>query len=592
MCGILGVAQFEKHGVTREVFERALDTLSHRGPDSFGIFSDQEVYLGNRRLSIIDLSPGGGQPMSLRCKKTRKKFQLVFNGELYNFKELRVILEQSGHVFRTGSDTEVVLHAFEQWGTDSFEKLRGMFALALWDEEKKKLFLARDRFGIKPLYFSQNHDYFAFASEIRALKSLIGNHVSIRQEAIYEFLRQGYISQPGTFYRGIRALEAGSFLVVSSDGIEAGKFFDLISYYDQEKYPHSFGEAVGEARSVLQDSVRHHMLSDVPTGLFLSGGIDSTTLLVSLREQGFENLSTVSAVFPDTAYDESPNIHALASSFKTDHYDVPISGLDFLVFLERIFEYMDQPTSDGVNTFFVSLAAKQAGLKVVLSGLGGDEIFGGYPSFIDIPRLRKINFGLRSFRNLGGFDVMARYRPFWGKASKLEEFSGERCVSDMWRAYRSLFTGRQIRMIMPDTPGDMDDGSGKETFCEKKHSVQSTISYYEMTRYMKNQLLRDSDVFSMAHSVELRVPFVDDFVMKFGTALPDSYKISGGKTKLILKEVLRSSVPRSILEAPKKGFVLPISLWMKNEAQGIIWDELGSSEFFDKKTIRDVLGLF
>jgi asparagine synthase (glutamine-hydrolysing) len=590
MCGILGVAQFKNKTIKRETFDRALDSLSHRGPDSFGVFAKAGVFLGNRRLAIIDLSPGGYQPMALKCKKTKSQLQLVFNGEIYNFQELRTILENLGHVFLTHSDTETILHAFEEWGTASFEKLRGMFALAIWDEQNQKLFLARDRFGIKPLYYWRDNHSFVFGSEIRAIKALAGKQFEVRQGALYEFLNKGYICQPQTFYEGVQMLEAGSFMEVSENGVHQERFFDLASYYYQDKLSLGFEEAVSQLRNVLQDSARHHMLSDVPIGLFLSGGIDSSSLLVSLREQGFENLLTVSAVFPETVYDESDNIHSLVKAFQTNHCDVPVTGQDFLIFLDRIFEYMDQPSSDGVNTFFVSLAAKQAGLKVVLSGLGGDEIFYGYPSFRRIPKIKKLQPYLNVFQKLGGFEILNKINPFNRFSPKLNFVSSRPGIYEYWDLYRTLFTPYQIGLLAPCfTCANENEISG---FDEANGTAAQAISYYELTRYMQSQLLRDSDVFSMAHSIELRVPFVDDFVMKFGASLPDSYKFFQGETKRILREVIRPKVPYQILRSPKKGFVLPIEKWMKNEAKSIIQDELLKTQIYNGQSVARLWDLF
>jgi asparagine synthase (glutamine-hydrolysing) len=367
------------------------------------------------------------------------------------------------------------------------------------------------------------------------------------------------------------------------------KFFEVVSYYVREKSLYSFEEAVSQLKGVLQDTARHHMRADVPVGLFLSGGIDSTSLLVSLREQGFKNLHTVSAVFPGTVYDESSRIHSLVKQFETDHDDVPVSGQDFVIFLDRILEHMDQPSSDGVNTFFVSLAAKQAGLKVVLSGLGGDELFGGYPSFYDLPKIMALKGLLAGLGAAGGLWLAKQYGPLSGKIEKLEQIHQASSLRHAWRAYRSLFSASQISLLMPDCKPTADE---IEADTAPGKSIRSAISYYELTDYMRNQLLRDSDVFSMAHSIELRVPFVDDFMAKFSIALPDAYKTSPSSHKRILREAIRPMVPRLILSAPKQGFVLPIEKWMKSEAKSIIQDELLETRIYNGQSAARLWNLF
>ncbi|MCS6955517.1 MAG: asparagine synthase (glutamine-hydrolyzing), partial [Candidatus Calescibacterium sp.] len=391
MCGILGVIS-NKQNLNRNL--SSLNKLSHRGPDDVGFYYDNNVFLGQRRLSIIDLSSAGKQPMFLKCKKTNRNLALVFNGEIYNYQDLRKELESLGHRFFSNSDTEVILHSYEEWNVRSFERFRGMFACGLYDIDNKEFIVFRDRFGIKPIYYYIDGKNFIFASELKAFWVFDFIKKEPDQTSILKFLKFGYIREPYTFYNKIFCLEAGHFLRVKiNDDIlnfEKQKWTDILDYYQLPEEEISLGEATSRTKDALLDSIRYHLIADVPVGLFLSGGIDSSVLLYLIRELGQEKIQTISAVFPNTSYDESEKINELVKIFRPAHIELKIDSKDFLDNLENIFYHMDQPTVDGVNTYFVSLIAKKAGLKVVLSGLGGDELFYGYPSFFDLPKIRRI----------------------------------------------------------------------------------------------------------------------------------------------------------------------------------------------------------
>ncbi|MEK7674106.1 MAG: asparagine synthase (glutamine-hydrolyzing) [Patescibacteria group bacterium] len=616
MCGIVGVLSLRDKTISRQELEKSLDLISYRGPDASGVFEDEKIILGHRRLSIIDLLGNANQPMKLKCKKFNKDLVIVFNGEIYNYVILAVQLKKLGHTFSSNSDTEIILHSFEEWGSDCFKKFRGMFAFAIWDSEKQELILARDRFGIKPLYYYQDNDYFIFASEIKAILNFQNVKKKINHSAVHLFLQQGWISQPQTFYENIFALESGSFMIVKNGEITKDAFTDIQNDFLQEKEKISLGDAVKKVKTALLGSVSAHLVSDVEVGAFLSGGVDSSVLVALMRELGQEKITTVSAVFPGTIYNEAGKIKLVSEKFKTNHIDVKISGQDFVENLDNIFEHIDQPTVDGVNTYFVSLAAKKAGLKVVLSGLGGDELFYGYPSFTDIPKLLKLSPFLKSLlgkmmlkdffatdnfnqkiakllqvSNSGeGMKMLKSRKTYFSAFQRQKRFT----VFDIYLSYRGLFSDEQIQLL--EARGEKwDVGSDKleiENKKEKIDDVLSLISYLEFSNYMKNQLLRDSDVFSMAHSIELRTPFVDDVLLKTITRIPSEYKIKNGVKKFLLKEAFKNQLPDEILKQKKQGFVLPIDLWLKNEAKDLIKNELLSSEIFERQTIKLLLNKF
>jgi len=594
VCGIVGA--YNLADKKTDSFPEFLGTLNHRGPDGLGIWQEGlpaqagQISLGQNRLAIIDLSDGGKQPMFLQCAKGKDKFAIVFNGEIYNYESLQRELKKLGHTFSSHSDTEVILHVYEEWGVKGFSKLRGMFALVLWDINKQELVAARDRFGIKPLYYCWSGERFVFASEIKAFDKLSFFKKEIRQEAVVDFLRMGYVSQPQTFYKNILALEPGAFLKIGQQQgrleIEQGKFADLKDFYLLPKKDMSLDQAFSETKAALLDSIQHHLVADVEVGLFLSGGIDSSIILSLMRELRHDKIKSVSAVFPGTGYDESAKVNELVKRFKTSHLETKITGQDFVEHLDKIIYHLDQPSVDGVNTYFVSLAAKQAGLKVVLSGLGGDELFYGYPSFSDIPKLAAW-LPLLNIAGAGGLLSKINYSNM--QRAKLAQISQARNLIEVYSTYRANFTDFQISRILGAKslnrePVNLDIAGIKDR--------QSLISYLEMRLYLKNQLLRDADVFSMAHSIELRVPFVDSALFKAIVSLPDSYKLSGGIKKFLLKGILKGRVSENILQQKKQGFVVPLELWLKNEAKEILQTELLSSEIFQKKETERLLQRF
>jgi asparagine synthase (glutamine-hydrolysing) len=598
MCGILGVLS-KKNNL--EKYKNVLNVLKHRGTDDEGIFINENIFLGQRRLAIIDLSPSGKQPMSLKCKKTQSKLIVNFNGEIYNYKELKRELENLGHSFFSNSDTEVILHSYEEWGNEAFSKFRGMFAIALYDENKKELILIRDRFGIKPLYYYFDENNFVFASEIKAFWSIDFIKKEIRNGAPEEFLFFGYLLQPNTFYKNIFVLEAGHYLKIRLNDenfeIKKEKFADIKDYYLLPKEKISLEEAIKKTKEALLDSLKYHLVSDVEVGLFLSGGIDSTVLLYLMRELKQEKIKTVSAIFPKTIYDESEKINELVQKFNTNHLELKITSKDFLENLDNIFYHMDEPTIDGVNTYFVSLAAKKAGLKVVLSGLGGDELFYGYPSFFDLTKINKIKPILKY---LGiGYLLKLFAGEFNIKLNKLTDIINSKNLEEAYLIYRRIF-GKynpkypNVYEFTNNTNENNKFNNSDDSYIRTNsyNSDYGFISFLEMSYYLKNQLLRDSDVFSMAHSIELRVPFVDNVLFEKIVPIPDEYKIKNNISKFLLKEIIKDKVSDKILKQKKQGFVVPIELWLKNEAKEILQKELLNNNIFDRKKIEKMLNLF
>jgi len=589
MCGVVGI--FNRKGPVdiSHVLLEACDVIAHRGPDGSGsIVYDNVIGLGHRRLSIVDLSDRGKQPMVVSCSCSHNTYTIVFNGEIYNYKELRSELVAKGHIFTSDSDTEVIIHSYEEWGESVFSRFRGMFAFALWDARARTLICARDMFGIKPFYYCVDEKRFIFASELKALKPF-GVAQDISLESVSLFLRQGWIAQPNTLYQNVSSLEAGTVLYISESSIVQKKFVSLSDIFNASEYENlSYGEAKQKVRDVLRNSVAAHCIADVEVGAFLSGGIDSSSVVALMRELGKKDITTVSAIFPGTQYDESNIINQSVQAFNTRHVSLPITGNDFLSHLDSIINSMDQPSIDGANTYFVSLAAKHAGLRVVLSGLGGDELFYGYPIFRHIPFLYNFRF-LNS--------LTRKLPPITAAFSKISvcahAYKGEQGFSRACNAYRSLFSSEQVSALVPIlSPFNTQIGNGAPQLMGN-HDVEKRISYHETTHYMKEQLLRDGDVFSMAHSLELRVPFVDSRVYDVIARIPSKYKKArGGITKPLLVDAMKDILPNHLFSVKKQGFVLPIDMWLSGPARGLVLDELSRSMILSRKETLKVLNAF
>ena len=387
MCGITGIINFNNAPISENVLIGMSNALSHRGPDDTGVYINKikTAGLAHKRLSIIDPSSTGHQPM---CNEDGTLW-ITYNGEIYNYSELRNRLKNSGHIFKSNSDTETIVHAYEEWGIEALlRKLRGMFTFAIYDTKSQRLIIARDRLGIKPIYYSHNNDTVIFASEIKAI--LKSNSILKKRDfqSAGLFLLHGSIPAPKTIFKEIFALEPGHFLTINRNGLRKKRYYDpRKTFSDTSLLKISEEDAVERVRSCLNETIKCHLISDVPVGAFLSGGIDSTAVAALMREAEHKPIKTVSIVFPDTPYDEAKYAKLAARRFETEHVEIEVNGKNMIEHLDKILGSMDQPTINGVNTYFVSWATAQAGLKVAMSGVGGDEIFGGYPSFTQIPKL-------------------------------------------------------------------------------------------------------------------------------------------------------------------------------------------------------------
>ena len=574
MCGIAALYSYDARGVVHDRGElRAASAwMECRGPDGSGEWasSDGRVSLAHRRLAIIDLSDAGAQPMAT----ADGALVISFNGEIYNYRELRAVLEGKGYRFRTGTDTEVLLHLYAEKGEAMVSDLRGMFAFALWDEKKKGLFLARDHFGIKPLYYADDGHSIRVASEVKAL--LAGGSIDTSPDEVGQagFYVWGNVPEPHTMYRGIRSLPAGSTMWVDREGVNAPRAFadiaTMLAAANAARVTMDAHERAERLRAAMLDSVRHHLVADVDVGVFLSAGIDSTVLAALAAEAG-GRLRTVTLGFAEyrgTSQDETRVAEAVAKQIGTDHTTIWVTRQDFQGALDDLMERMDQPTIDGVNSYFVSRAAKEAGLKVVLSGLGGDELFAGYSDYLDIPRMVQLvsHVPLHDVIGSGVRRMLAPILAHGGstKYASLLEYGGDyagayllrRAVFLPWEVQR--FLGGSVESSLHETAVMRETIRLSLTQC----SPPVKVAVLESAWYLRNQLLRDTDWASMTHSVEVRVPLVDWTLWREVAALG---LISPYVGKRALASTPRVQLPSSVLSRKKTGFTVPMRQWMLRE---------------------------
>lgn len=559
MCGIAGIVQTRSSAppASLGIMQAA---LRHRGPDDQGQWSspDGRAHFTHTRLAILDLSPAGHQPMV--CAQSG--LAIVFNGEIYNFRELRSSLEERGVVFQTQTDTEVVLRLFEKEGAAMLPKLRGMFALAIWDHRGSCL-LARDPFGIKPLYYSVRDGTLAFASEMKALQA--GGLASPRIDtaALAAFFRTGSVPEPSTLLADVRCLPAGHALHWQNGSVTLSAHWQVDFSPSAQAAatltsPAAHAQAVREA---LMGSVRAHFVSDVPVGVFLSGGMDSTALVALSRLVGEQDLRTFSIALDDPGLDESSLARQTAAHFGTSHHELRLDASRGREMFTSFLQSFDQPSIDGLNTFTVSAFAREQGMKVVLSGLGGDELFAGYPSFEKVPRLQHAAKVLGPLRGMAGalLGRFGRRAPLHRLASYL---GGAPTLRGAYGAFRGVFAAAEARTLAAWLGGIAVKDVPEETPLPDpvQPTIPDQVSELELTLYMRNQLLKDSDVMSMAHALELRVPFVDRELFAALARIPAATRLRQGK-KLLLEAV--PEIPEWIVRQPKRGFLFPFQRWLE-----------------------------
>ena len=574
MCGVNGAFAYRASAASpseREVLA-CRDHMYARGPDGEGLWFNvnRRVALAHRRLSIIDLSEAGHQPML----SANGQLAIVFNGEIYNYRKLRHDLEAEGCVFRSGSDTEVLLHLYARRGEAMLADLQGMFAFAIWDEAKGGLLLARDPYGIKPLYVSDSDGVIRFASQVKALLAGGGIHREPDAAGTLGFLLWGAVPEPFTLYRDIRALPAGSSQWIDADGPRPPRaFFDLPGILrDSRSVPGTAGERATIIREAVFDSVARHLVADVEVGVFLSAGIDSGAILGLMRDAGQSKPRGITLRFEEfvgTSDDESIAASEVAQLYGAEHHIRTVGETEFRADLPALLSAMDQPSIDGVNTWFVAKAAREQGLKVALSGVGGDELLGGYPSFRDIPRWARWLKAPGKVPGLGVFTreisraLMPAMLATSPKLAGLLEYGGS--FEGAYLLRRGLFLPFELHDIFE--PNVLRDGferlaplaTLRASLTPDPGSNHGRVTALESLNYLKNQLLRDADWAGMAHSLEIRTPLVDSTLLRRIAPLVADLSIGEGKSALACAP--SKPMPRNIAERSKTGFNVPTNKW-------------------------------
>ena len=597
MCGIAGFVD-NTGSLGMEALANASQAIAHRGPDDSGlqILSAGKLRIGlaNRRLAILDLSPAGHQPMH----DPQTGNWIVYNGEVYNFAEIRRSLEGEGVKFTSHCDTEVILKAYGQWGTACPQHFRGMFAFAIWDASQQQLFLARDRLGIKPLYYASTDGGMLFASEVRAI--LASGHISRRlnEVALAQYLSFGSISEPETIIEGVSALAPGHCLMWKSGGAEDFAYWELRPPARMESAETKQVEQ--KVAELLNEAVALRCVSDVPIGVFLSGGIDSSAIVAALHRLGTPNVGTFSLVFQEQDFTESDFSRQVAEKFRTDHSEIVVSQCDVIEAIPHALRAMDQPSVDGINTFMVSREARRAGFKVALSGLGGDEVFAGYETFRSVPRMEKLRRLVpRRLGNAIGQGLRALDSS--DRARKFHTLLGGGTTSP-YAVARMLFVPEQQRKMLQHGGNEAVERAAQPLRGALAHARGfddvNRVSYLELRNYLLNTLLRDTDCMSMAHGLEVRVPLLDHKLVEFLFTLPPGQKLRPGFPKYLLVKAVRDLLPAEVVHRPKRGFTLPFEQWLRDELRDELqqkfreWDDGPLANYLEGNEVRKVWSSF
>lgn len=581
MCGICGKVSWDEP-VDASLVQRMMDTLVHRGPDDDGMYVEQKAVLGHRRLSIIGLN-AGKQPI---CNEDGTVW-VVYNGEIYNFPELRAELETRGHTFKTDTDTEVIVHLYEESGVESVERLRGMFAFALWDTREQLLLLARDRVGIKPLYYVNTGKALVFGSEFKSLLVDPTVERQINPRAIDCFLTYYYLPGEETPFKGIYKLDPGHYLTIKNGQMTKRRYWDL--HFETSPRWTRFDEAVEALQVLLRSSVKDHMISDVPVGVLLSGGVDSTGVLRYAVEQTGKRINTFTVGFAEEEFvDERPYARLAAKHYGTLHHEMTINAKDFYDFLPKYVWHMEEPVCEppAIALYFVSRLARESSVKVLLSGEGGDEAFGGYNKYRNLLALERLKSAFGSARGslrfilemLGsvGWKGFQKYARLVDRPPSQYYYSCTATPDTPFNRLKQILYKKEFA----DTLKGEADELTRDLFRQLKGlPLLHQLLYVDTKTWLPDDLLVKADKMTMATSVELRVPLLDFQVLEFAASLPAHFKVQDLSTKRILKAALRTSVPPAILKRKKTGFPVPYDRWLRKELKEFVFETI-----LDKKS--------
>lgn len=586
MCGIVAVFNKSTLPVDPKLLDSMLDVIVHRGPDDGRAKCMDNVGLGFRRLSIIDLSTGM-QPLT----NEDETIWLIFNGEIYNYQEHTEALKAKGHVFRTHTDSEVLIHLYEEYGTDFLPRLRGMFAFVIYDSVKKTFFGARDYFGIKPMYYTQTADSFVFGSEIKSLLQSPSVKREVNPQAFLNYLTFQYVPEPDTMFSGINKLPPASYFVLDANGFSINKYYQIAFAPDNSL---SLDDYAHQIRETLEESILAHRMSDVPRGAFLSGGIDSTIICAMFKK--YEDIHTFSVGYHEEQYSELSVAAQTAEILKTKHHEYKITPTEYLDNLPRLIWHQDEPVADpsAISVYFLARMAREY-ITVVLSGEGADELFAGYNIYRephDLKVFDRIPTVLKPFLS-GMADLLPR-------GIKGKSFIQRGCspLEDRFFGNAKIFTQKEKYRVstLPkatiDSFGDARKVTAPFYKLAKGYDDETRMQFIDLNTWLPGNILMKADKMTMANSLELRVPFLDIKVLELISRIPTQYKIAEGTTKYILRQAFKDVVPEHVVSKKKLGFPVPLRQWLKNEFFAWAYELIKSSPtdaFIDKKEMLRML---
>lgn len=565
MCGITGYYKSLNTSLVENCLQKAVTSISHRGPDDVGYFEEEQVGLGHRRLSIIDLSPTGHQPMP----SSSGRYIVAYNGEIYNYLDLKADLTIRGFKFIGYSDTEVVINGYEHWGNSLFEKLNGIFAISIWDKKEKKLLLARDRMGVKPLYFWKNDHILLFGSEIKTILCYDFVKRKLDQQSFHEFLYYGYGLGENTMFAGIKKVMPGQYIVVSDKDFTSGYFWKHDHVKEISKKEISEKKAIQEAKILLENAVTRQLVSDVPVGVFLSGGIDSSAITAFASKQYSGKLKSYSAGFDfDGGHNELPMAAKIARKFGTEHHELIIQGKDIGDIIKKMIHHHDEPFSDAANIpLYLLTKAVREDCKVILQGDGGDELFAGYTRYHIIAKYYQYELLFKTLYKV------KRYIPSAYIVNKTERF---------FPLFDNIGPNRLFAKFLTEEREGLPEQVLKAKWKDKLKVTNPFYRYESVTKeldylsdnvqkllwldtkiILPDQFLEKVDKSTLANGVEVRVPFLDNDLVSFALSLPSELKVKNGVKKYLLKKALDGMLPTDVLYGPKKGFGVPYQNWLK-----------------------------
>ncbi len=567
MCGIAGLWRFHGEPIDPDRLQAMIDTLAHRGPDGEGLWIQGSVGLAHRRLAIVDLSEGGAQPMV----SSDGNVVVTFNGEIYNYQDLRRELEQGGVVFRSTSDTEVLLHLYEREGEQMLSKLRGMFAFAMWDADRQRLFFARDRIGKKPFFYRHDDQSFAFASEIKAL--ITDHRPSIDLHAIRLFLGLQYVPAPLTGFTGIHHLPPGH-----AGTVEAGRL-RVWSYHQEKREPNftgSFDEAASEVRRLLEEAVHLRMIADVPVGTFLSGGVDSTAIAAIMARSASHSIKTFTMGFPSLGFDERKEAEAFARSINSEHHVFEATAQDACALVDTMVTTYDAPYADSsaIPTWLLARATR-IHVKAVMTGDGGDELFAGYRryrSFLIADALKRSGFSWMA-TNAAWMRWMVDRDPQWKRFAQTLEGIRRSPANGYADLFCGSYFGRDdvLRLLQPAFRAHTEEADAGAFVVRTYHQELGVLGAldFDLRSYLPDDLNVKMDRASMAHGLEARSPFLDQELVRFASHLPLSFLLKNGTSKRVLRAALQGIVPEEVFRRPKRGFQVPLAAWFRGELSSV-----------------------